>query len=91
MQDEPEFPSIEIHALFRMVDRRIIRNNYKPVETIASKIRLDELRAKYDSRITIKKLLLRLRKWGFVSFHGKSLNVASATDFGVNAVGKYFR
>lgn len=79
----------EEEVLERMYDKEIIMMRYKPIQRgIRGMIHWDEIAQKYGIKKSLKNVLRRLgsSSKGYVSDHGKSWEVASLTEIGVQYV-----
>ncbi len=76
----------EYEVLRSMFDKEIIKSNYKPIQTIASKIKWPEIANKYGIRKKFKRVIKHLDSKGLVDLHGKSGNVGSLSKLGVDYV-----
>ncbi len=73
----------EDEILIKMYDNSLIGYNYKPIQTIASKINWMEIQYKYGVNPKFRRVLRHLSNKGYVNLHGKSGNTASLTRLGV--------
>lgn len=76
----------EEEILERMFDEEIISMDYRPTETIRSKINWMGMQSKYRIKKKFSTVMKRLENKGYVSSHGKSGAVYSLTQDGVNYV-----
>ena len=76
----------EREVLKRLFDKEIISWNYVPIERARSLIKWGEIRKKYRIKKNFKSVVRKLKGFGYVSDHGKSLHVVSLTKHGVELV-----
>jgi hypothetical protein len=82
----------EEEILKRMYNEGLTGNNYKPIQTVRSKIGWIELDQKYRIKKKFDSIMKRLEGKGYVDSHGKSGAVYSLTFLGVAyVVGKFTR
>ncbi|MEW6295141.1 MAG: hypothetical protein AB1467_02480 [Candidatus Diapherotrites archaeon] len=90
MLNKDKIIPIEDRVLVEMYSKSIIKNSYKNIYLIKNKIRFEELQKQYNKKIEFKKILKYLKNKGFIEDHGKSLKVASVSEFGAKYImGKY--
>ncbi|MFH1545732.1 MAG: hypothetical protein ABIE23_06645 [archaeon] len=91
MLDKNKIQSIEDRVLIEMYDRLIIKNSYKNVFLIKRRINFEEFSKQYKKKTEFKKILKHLKNKGLIEDHGKSLKVASVSEFGAKyIIGKYY-
>ena len=76
----------EEEVLFSMYDNQIIRMNYTSVQKVASKIRWHEIASKHRIRKSFQSVVRHLHSKGYIDDNGKSGNVASLSQLGVDYV-----
>jgi DNA-binding PadR family transcriptional regulator len=76
----------EEEILAKMFDEEIIAMDYRPTETIRSKINWTGMQSKYRIKKKFSTVMKRLENKGYVSSHGKSGGVYSLTQDGVHYV-----
>ena len=70
-------------TLLRIYNEGLVFMDNKPVNTVRSKIRWDDLARKNGCKKKFTRVLDRLKNAGLVDYHGKSGDVASLTKDGV--------
>lgn len=87
MSDRLETFQLELIA--QMFNKRVIRTNYLPIETIAKFCRWKTISRKHGGG-RIKKVIRELAKLGLIDLHGKGI-VASLTSDGVLVARDYLQ
>lgn len=86
---ERELQAYHYELLARMFKKRIIKSNYKPIETISRWCGWEQIVREYGGG-HIKSAIRDLENWGLVSRHGKKV-VASLTVDGVLVARNYLQ
>jgi len=72
-----------MEVLRRIYKEGIIGKRYRPLELVERIIKWEEISSRFGAKKGFKKVAKRLVNLGYLSNHGKSMNVISITKKGV--------